>query len=395
MTNECEDGFHLHTFIFPEWAPIFKHHCFLSMAVNIYGGSPIDPHTESSPPQPRHSVDITVTECPSIEQVGLRRISTDTEASDQSYTRDSSPEDEERAEYPDRISPLGFIASWKERVRSNSLPSTVIREGLLGGCSRHAYNERRINNISSVCHVDEGISQPSTSDRFPMKRPIALRLGTSESPKGIEAEQGRVHRLMSHPAILYTNAPSDETVQLCEEMSRFTMFQPIGSPNRRDSLSPCRSPVRSPMSSRSSSPALSNRSLSPVRPRRVRSNTICVGPQYLSPQGTHLPRDPCQPSRGSISDLSSGADGREDEEDDTYSLGPLHRPRARTCPENRAWRRRAKMKAQNRPPTPPPMCSPNLMPNFAFPGHSRAKSAEELFARTSGDTWPKSMMSYE
>ena len=362
------------------------------MAVNIAGSSPVDHLTDTIPPQPRHSVDITVTECPNLEYEDCRRFSTDTELSDQSYPKDSSPEEEELAEYPDRISPLGFMTLWKDRVRSNSLPGTVIKDGFVAGASRHTNNELRVNNISSGSPGGEGYAQRSQS---PMKRPVALRLDTSDSHRVHTEEQGRVHRLLSHPDVLYTNGPSIKTVELCEEMSRFTLFQPIGSPKRGDSLSPCRSPIRSPMSSRSSSPALSNRSLSPVRPRRVRSNTICVGPQYLSPQGTHIPRDPCQPSRGSISDLSSGAEGREDEEDDTYSLGPLHRPRARTCPENRTWKRRARLKAQNRPPTPPPLCSPNSLGNMAFPGYNRTKSAEELFVRLSNvkGTWPSFVIS--
>ena len=82
----------------------------------------------------------------------------------------------------------------------------------------------------------------------------------------------------------------------------------------------------------------------------------------------HLPRDPIQPSTGSISDLSDrhssageGDDENESDRDDHFSLTahPHFRPRAKTCPENRAWRRR-KLKAMNRPPTPPPTSSPTL-----------------------------------
>ena len=81
-----------------------------------------------------------------------------------------------------------------------------------------------------------------------------------------------------------------------------------------------------------------------------------------------LPRDPIQPSTGSISDLSDrhssageGDDEDEEDEEDQFSLNTCSRrnfrPRSRTCPENRAWRKK-KLKVMNRPPTPPPTSSP-------------------------------------
>ena len=67
----------------------------------------------------------------------------------------------------------------------------------------------------------------------------------------------------------------------------------------------------------------------------------------------HIPRDPSQPRSGSINDVHNEAIN-DDEVADLFSTNIMFRPRAHTCPENRAWLRRAKIKARNRPPTPPP-----------------------------------------
>lgn len=139
-------------------------------------------------------------------------------------------------------------------------------------------------------------------------------------------------------------------------------FRPI-SP----SSNPCPTvkslPVPQASFARSPSPTLSARSLSPIPYIRQRANTFSGSglfsnerPSFLSPPRSpaRLPRDPIQPSKGSISDLSDKHTQDElGEESDSFSLHPLPRQRSMTCPENRAWRRR-KVAANNRPPTPPP-----------------------------------------
>ena len=135
-------------------------------------------------------------------------------------------------------------------------------------------------------------------------------------------------------------------------------------------------------------PPLRMRSVSPSptgqnhhSPHRRRANTFTAGQPCLSSiirergmtawfsppcSPRRIPRDPIQPSTGSISDLSdrhsSAGEGDDDDEgdDDHFSLtcASRHfRPRSRTCPENRAWRKK-KLKVMNRPPTPPPSSSP-------------------------------------
>ena len=64
-----------------------------------------------------------------------------------------------------------------------------------------------------------------------------------------------------------------------------------------------------------------------------------------------IPRDPTQPSRGSISDVHSDTSA-EDEDADLFEV--FHRPRSRTCPEEIMRRRRSRMRTRDRPPTPPP-----------------------------------------
>ena len=138
----------------------------------------------------------------------------------------------------------------------------------------------------------------------------------------------------------------------------------------------------SPLRMRSVSPSPPNNfSLSPG-PARRRANTFTAGQlhrsqiiiekgmsSWFSPPHSQrrLPRDPIQPSTGSISDLSdrhsSAGEGDDEDEgdDDQFSLqySRQFRPRSRTCPENRAWRKK-KLKVLNRPPTPPPCSSPTL-----------------------------------
>ena len=139
----------------------------------------------------------------------------------------------------------------------------------------------------------------------------------------------------------------------------------------------------SPLRMRSVSPSPPGHcSLSPG-PERRRANTFTAGQlhrpriikergmtSYFSPPHSprRLPRDPIQPSTGSISDLSdrhsSAGEGHDEDEgdDDHFSLNCASRhfrPRSRTCPENRAWRKK-KLKVMNRPPTPPPSSTPTL-----------------------------------
>ena len=137
-------------------------------------------------------------------------------------------------------------------------------------------------------------------------------------------------------------------------------------------------------------PPLRMRSMSPSptqghnphhSPHRRRANTFTAGQpclqniirergmsSWFSPPCSprmRIPRDPIQPSTGSISDLSdrqsSAGEGDDEDEgdDDQFSLqySRQFRPRSRTCPENRAWRKK-KLKVMNRPPTPPPCSSP-------------------------------------
>ena len=135
-------------------------------------------------------------------------------------------------------------------------------------------------------------------------------------------------------------------------------------------------------------PPLRMRSVSPSptgqnhhSPYRRRANTFTAGQpclsniikgkgmtSWISPPCSprRIPRDPIQPSAGSISDLSdrhsSAGEGDDEDEgdDDHFSLNCASRhfrPRSRTCPENRAWRKK-KLKVMNRPPTPPPSSSP-------------------------------------
>lgn len=61
-----------------------------------------------------------------------------------------------------------------------------------------------------------------------------------------------------------------------------------------------------------------------------------------------IPRDPIQPSHGSISDVHSDTSAEEDH------FEVFHRPRSRTCPEEIMRRRRSRMRTRDRPPTPPP-----------------------------------------
>ena len=166
----------------------------------------------------------------------------------------------------------------------------------------------------------------------------------------------------------------------------------------------------SPLRMRSVSPSPPDHcSLSPG-PERRRANTFTAGQlhrpriikergmtSYFSPPHSprRLPRDPIQPSTGSISDLSdrhsSAGEGDDEDEgdDDHFSLNCASRhfrPRSRTCPENRAWRKK-KLKVMNRPPTPPPSSSPTLgfmtssldalgSPNKSPLGGSRRSSRE-------------------
>jgi hypothetical protein len=66
-----------------------------------------------------------------------------------------------------------------------------------------------------------------------------------------------------------------------------------------------------------------------------------------------IPRDSSQPRTGSFSDLHS-EHSVDDELGDLFPTAMPFRPRAQTCPDNRAWLRKMKVRARSRPPTPPP-----------------------------------------
>jgi len=82
------------------------------------------------------------------------------------------------------------------------------------------------------------------------------------------------------------------------------------------------------------------------------------------PRRLRVSRDATQPSTGSMRSLRSSS--QESEEADEfpgdrtstrYGVGGLPvcgRPRAATCPESKAFRRRARVRSYNRPPTPTP-----------------------------------------
>ena len=81
------------------------------------------------------------------------------------------------------------------------------------------------------------------------------------------------------------------------------------------------------------------------------------------PRRLRVSRDATQPATGSMRSLrSSSQDSEEADEfpDRSFSGGGIGgvpvcgRPRAATCPESKAFRRRARVRSFNRPPTPTP-----------------------------------------
>jgi hypothetical protein len=70
----------------------------------------------------------------------------------------------------------------------------------------------------------------------------------------------------------------------------------------------------------------------------------------------HISRDHIQPAAGSLHDLHilSPTAGLGEDEEELDELLPLPRPRASTCPETKAFRRKLRAKMLNRPLTPPP-----------------------------------------
>ena len=94
-----------------------------------------------------------------------------------------------------------------------------------------------------------------------------------------------------------------------------------------------------------------------LRRRAVSSNAIHkTGSEsnWSRPVGgrMRIPRDPTQPTHGSISDVHSDTSA---DEEDTDFFESFQRPRSRTCPEQIMRRRRSRMRARDRPPTPPPV----------------------------------------
>ena len=167
----------------------------------------------------------------------------------------------------------------------------------------------------------------------------------------------------------------------------------------------------SPLRMRSVSPSPPNNfSLSPG-PERRRANTFTAGqlhrPKIIKERGMsswvsppcsprRIPRDPTQPSTGSISDISdrhsSAGEGDDEDEgdDDHFSLNSStrhFRARSRTCPENRAWRKK-KLKVMNRPPTPPPCSSPIPLIMTSSPSISPLGGSAERLSRRSSRELP-------
>lgn len=101
----------------------------------------------------------------------------------------------------------------------------------------------------------------------------------------------------------------------------------------------------SPLSYRGTPPTSPYRKTPPASPYRATPPT--------SPSIIRIPRDSIQPISGSISDLSEKHSSGMEEEEDDFSTRFVPRPRSKTCPENKAWRRKQKQKARPRPPTPP------------------------------------------
>lgn len=123
--------------------------------------------------------------------------------------------------------------------------------------------------------------------------------------------------------------------------SRFSRWEILVKP---DATGPARSPPLSP----------GQRNISPVT-TRPRSSTFSGRIVIQRSNIQTVPRDPEQPKRGSISDLPDQERPADCEEDDTFHLTPFPRQRATTCPEQRAFRRRALARQRARPATPPPL----------------------------------------
>lgn len=77
---------------------------------------------------------------------------------------------------------------------------------------------------------------------------------------------------------------------------------------------------------------------------------------YESRRCAKLARDATQPRAGSISSVHSGCASPDDDDVvDDDDVSPLPRARAQTCPDALSrLRRKARVRALNRPPTPPP-----------------------------------------
>ena len=136
--------------------------------------------------------------------------------------------------------------------------------------------------------------------------------------------------------------------------------------------------VNSHISSLSSSPASLSRSLG-CSPKYLNSKHLSLEellshspPACRARLTSRLPstiaRDATQPISGCLSphagssseNLNHKEENEEEEEDEgeerdsvATTLGP-HRPRSRTCPESRAWKRRLRLRTERRPASPPP-----------------------------------------
>ena len=192
---------------------------------------------------------------------------------------------------------------------------------------------------------------PDIRDQVRGTRPPPPEVGDVERCRSVLTPQGAHYTPRRRELLRLSPLPAGARASASLETSPFG-FRPI-SPTSGGSHPALHlaAPVTRHSISRSPSPTLSARSLSPLpRPRAHTFSGLQLPPR--SP--ARLPRDPLQPARGSICDLTAGdrPSPADDEEADSFNFRPFQRPRSSTCPENRAWRRR-KMAAQNRPPTPP------------------------------------------
>lgn len=254
------------------------------------------------------------------------------------------------------------------------------------GCVRHAHKsateqEEQVQSGEPQNNITKGFNQvndsrciveidevPITGDEEDDLMPIMFHFDTSPRTPADSRQHPVTHPFIRpRPLNLSSSGAAGEDgvspEGLPERSAGGSLFRPIPARIPRSvSLSPCGSPLHglsSPIHglSRSPSPAWSMSSLSPATARRVRgrnlSSTRNIDAILGSSPPVRIPRDPVQPLSGSISDVHSEASNEDCEEADVFPLAP--RQRSSTCPENRSFKRRVRMRnTMNRPPTPPP-----------------------------------------